>query len=474
MRSDHNDDTRSAVHPPRHRAAGRTPLRPATARLVLDASEDEHDRPADAGIAASKGAGELSYDPGWVLARARTGGELPPLELVAGRSWWPDPPGTAGEALERLWRHAVAVSQAVGRLAREAGDPEPERAGARGPPAWPGTVGAGRRRPATARGLARRGRSAEEARPRTGMAGDRGEHARSRAGRAPGLRPARRRRRLAARRPRERPGACASDPDRLALVQRAYALAEQTPWALRRPEPRDPGTMEPGLRVLVAEVQVRCGPGFVAPDATTHEERLARSNARLRIRLARLEREQAAGGSLADRTGRVGRGRRARRLGRAGGEGLVWRARDRRRARRLERRGGPGGRGAGERVERPARQAPSERPAWRIVPLSDRGRPDVAVHLWKELEAPNPSRPRESSDPRGLAGLGGPRGRPCPDAGEARRRSCARHRDRLRHEETRLAKLKLDALAEFAAGAGHELNNPLAVIVGRAQLLLAP
>ena len=31
----------------------------------------------------------------------------------------------------------------------------------------------------------------------------------------------------------------------------------------------------------------------------------------------------------------------------------------------------------------------------------------------------------------------------------------------------------LDALAEFAAGAGHELNNPLAVIVGRAQLLMA-
>ena len=32
---------------------------------------------------------------------------------------------------------------------------------------------------------------------------------------------------------------------------------------------------------------------------------------------------------------------------------------------------------------------------------------------------------------------------------------------------------KLDALGEFAAGAGHELNNPLAVIVGRAQLLLS-
>jgi signal transduction histidine kinase len=31
---------------------------------------------------------------------------------------------------------------------------------------------------------------------------------------------------------------------------------------------------------------------------------------------------------------------------------------------------------------------------------------------------------------------------------------------------------KLDALAEFAAGAGHEINNPLTVISGRAQLLL--
>ncbi len=31
---------------------------------------------------------------------------------------------------------------------------------------------------------------------------------------------------------------------------------------------------------------------------------------------------------------------------------------------------------------------------------------------------------------------------------------------------------KLTALAEFAAGAGHEINNPLAVIAGRAQLLL--
>ena len=36
-----------------------------------------------------------------------------------------------------------------------------------------------------------------------------------------------------------------------------------------------------------------------------------------------------------------------------------------------------------------------------------------------------------------------------------------------------LERAKFDALAEFAAGAGHEINNPLAIISGRAQLLLA-
>jgi Signal transduction histidine kinase len=35
-----------------------------------------------------------------------------------------------------------------------------------------------------------------------------------------------------------------------------------------------------------------------------------------------------------------------------------------------------------------------------------------------------------------------------------------------------LERQKLDALAEFAAGVGHEINNPLAVIGGRAQILL--
>lgn len=37
---------------------------------------------------------------------------------------------------------------------------------------------------------------------------------------------------------------------------------------------------------------------------------------------------------------------------------------------------------------------------------------------------------------------------------------------------TDFERAKLESLAEFAAGAGHEINNPLAVITGRAQLLL--
>ncbi len=40
-------------------------------------------------------------------------------------------------------------------------------------------------------------------------------------------------------------------------------------------------------------------------------------------------------------------------------------------------------------------------------------------------------------------------------------------------EDSKLTELKLRALAEFAAGAGHEINNPVATIAGYAQQLLA-
>ena len=43
---------------------------------------------------------------------------------------------------------------------------------------------------------------------------------------------------------------------------------------------------EPRLRILIAEVQARCGTPFAATDATLHEEKLSRQNARLRLLLA--------------------------------------------------------------------------------------------------------------------------------------------------------------------------------------------
>ena len=43
---------------------------------------------------------------------------------------------------------------------------------------------------------------------------------------------------------------------------------------------------------------------------------------------------------------------------------------------------------------------------------------------------------------------------------------------RLEPIRARVEQAKLEALAEFAAGAGHEINNPIATISGRVQLLL--
>jgi signal transduction histidine kinase len=55
----------------------------------------------------------------------------------------------------------------------------------------------------------------------------------------------------------------------------------------------------------------------------------------------------------------------------------------------------------------------------------------------------------------------------------ARLLAAARQRDDAeRARSDRLQAAKLEALAEFAAGAGHEINNPVATISGRVQLLL--
>lgn len=81
-----------------------------------------------------------------------------------------------------------------------------------------------------------------------------------------------------------------------------------------------------------------------------------------------------------------------------------------------------------------------------------------------DLVAPGPSRPAPFGWSQAIPGAG--RALLCLASKLARlNRLESRFRQQLETE-------KLEAMAEFAAGAGHEINNPLAVIAGRAQLLL--
>src|SRR5436853_4591685 len=68
------------------------PLRPATARRVLDGAP-----PADPAAWAALDAA----DPGWALDRSR-GIAVEPLRVIAERPWWPALSGAAVEAVDRL------------------------------------------------------------------------------------------------------------------------------------------------------------------------------------------------------------------------------------------------------------------------------------------------------------------------------------------------------------------------------------
>ena len=210
------------------------------------------------------------------------------------------------------------------------------------------------------------------------------------------------------------------------------------------------------LRVLIAEVQVRCGSAFVDHDATVHEERLARENARLRIEVSKLHEGLAEHATAFFRlSARLTRPRAPR-------CGPSARA----------------GRGAASRGS-PPRGCSGMSPVRRL--RRRRNGVPRGSSPWENGCRPPP---RSTSGPRGqrprgalvrgsgrLAYLGRPRGRSRRTRQPARRALRA-YREQVEQGEPKLRQAKLDALAEFAAGAGHELNNPLAVIVGRAQLLL--
>ena len=312
------------------------PLRPATARRLL---ADGPEIPA----------GLAEVDPGWALARSIGPAPVDLLSLVADRPWWPRPTVQASAAVDRLWRHAVAASCAARRLAREAGDGDLDRAGRIGllhplgywavaavdpealatlfaEPSAAGRRDQERRLLGTdaatlGRDLAERWGADPAVIDATWLSGELGAHL----------------------------AECAEVRDLLPRTRKARAWADRTPWSWCVTPGSGPGPPDPRRQLLMAEVEVRCAAGFVAADATPHEERLARAHAGL------------------SREWGLARDREARRR-------------------------------------------------------------DAATAALLRIE---------ERDGRAL------------DAA------------------------KLDALAEFAAGAGHELNNPLAVILGRAQLLLA-
>ena len=104
------------------------PLRPVTARTFVGSLSDEPDDGDRDDVAPSRPDSAWELDPGWNLAEAGNRRGLDKLSLIAERSWWPPgvASGPASELLTRLWRHSVAVGIAAPRLAREAGDPDPE------------------------------------------------------------------------------------------------------------------------------------------------------------------------------------------------------------------------------------------------------------------------------------------------------------------------------------------------------------
>ena len=433
------------------------PIRPSSARLTLDA------RPAlpigtDPEPSPAHPATEL--DPGWVLARLREPGLSDPLAILANRGWWKSATESGAEAIGRLWRHAVAVSLAARRLAREASDPDPSVIGRAGllhrlglwalaavdPERlayWIATPDAERRRELEAIWLgadvASLGRTlaarwgcgplvADAAWLHDESSGD-----------------------LAA---------CGDEPGRLALIRRAHAWAELTPWALSGPPSRDPGPLDPRVRLLMAEVQARCAGEFVEADATPREERLSRENAALRLGSDRLLRERDGRDRLVAALGESDPTERPEVW--AERAGLAW----------CDAPGIAAARvvwvdptSATEPAPEPKTDAP--RPAsTTVLVLGDAARPTAEVQLWTADPAPDAWPGVEAWG--AWAELVGERSR-------LRRKldaAVAAFRRRVEGEEPLRRRAKLEALAEFAAGAGHELNNPLAVILGRAQLLL--
>lgn len=461
---------------------GRLPIRPRTARTVMEAlsSVSPDGENADPSLLETRG-GTFDLDPGWIAAESLGPRPANPLRLVAELPWWAPSlaSGQSAEAIQRLWRHSLAVALACRSLARDHGDPDPEQ-----------LIRAG-----LLHGLARWAIAAvdpdwiarwmDETDPRVRrrseineLGADLGEIGRRLAERW-GCEP------LvvdAAWLHGDPDGVfndAAREPNRLALIQEAIGWAEATPWALDSTSTRDAIPTEPRLRILIAEVQSKCASMFASADSTVHEERMTRENARLRLRLIDLDKTRATQARLIEslaeappdetpeawsaRTGRIWCGEPEVNAAR-----VIWlgQGSESSRGSVVESATAAGSSSPGEPV------APPKAPSW-TIPLDSRGARLGEIQLWLDPDQEDPRRRLEAAGApaawRSWAARVADRA-----LFERRLQAVARGgRNRVETERERLEAAKLEALAEFAAGAGHELNNPLAVIVGRAQLLLA-
>jgi signal transduction histidine kinase len=453
------------------------PIRPATARQVMSALPD-----ASSIVSEEPDWSKLrplfGLDPGWVLGEETTDGTRDPIRQVADSPWWlgGDSAGPRGEAIQRLWRHSVAVSFAARTLAKEAGDPAPEQVARAG----------------LLHGLARWALASLDQEWVVGWLAEEDQLARKRRERADlGCEFPELSRRLAYRlgcdslvidaawlydQSGEPLRVAAAEPGRVALIQQAFRWAESTPWSLTPPSGPEAMPSEPHLRILIAEVQSRCGSFFVAGDATSHEEQMTRQTARLTLRLAESLKTNQSQEGLIRALGDSRPGESPENW--ANRAGSVWCAEPEVTAARVvwnEERASSTAESAAVSAAEPSRAISAghaEKAPEFVLPLISRGQARSEIQLWCDpIQAD--LRPRLQSSPvlsawKAWAAMIAERA----DLERRLQSAASAVRDYSENETDRARDAKLDALAEFAAGAGHELNNPLAVIVGRAQLLL--
>jgi signal transduction histidine kinase len=453
------------------------PIRAATARQIMSEIPPDSDGycTLDLDWTRSRSLGEL--DPGWALHEQLSPHSIDPIQVVSLRPWWPamSAGSPTAEAFQRLWRHSVAVSVAARWLARESSDPAPDR-----------LVKAG-----LLHGLARWAVASVDPEWIVHWLSEQDSRVRSRMElKDLGTDLSDLGRRLAERwgcdrlvgdavwlhgQSSEMLNRAAAEPARLGLIQQAFRWAEQTPWALSPAADRDVLPAEPRLRILIAEVQSRCGALFAAADASPHEERMTRQCARLRLRLNEELNNRATKDrllhALADSDPSESREAWANRAGalwceepEVNAARVVWADAS------FEEPVDPPPLGSEAACDVEPGGRPRTQPSL-VLPLATRGRTRANVRLWLDPSLGDLRKRIESSSLVQVWSIW---------AASVADRALLEHRlqavvaavREVGDDEPRIREAKLRGLAEFAAGAGHELNNPLAVIVGRAQLLL--